>query len=377
MHITFIVEGYSIPEDPIQPFVRNLIVHMAKKGIECSVIAPQSISRALTHKVPVRKTFWVDKCENAICINVYQPIYFTFSNRFPRLNNFLQIVAVKRAYRRIKKPIDVLYAHFWHMGIVASKINELNLPLFIASGEDHITVRDRYKESEIKVLQNQLSGVIYVSSQAYIDAVSQSLENDIPYIIAPNGYDPSLFKPLDKKECREELGFPQDAFIVSFVGSFDERKGVLRVKQAIEELDGDSVHVCYIGKGDENPNSDKTLFCGTVPHGDLPIYLSASDGFVLPTRSEGCCNAIVEALGCHLPVISSDGRFNDDILDDSCSIRVNPNSISEISRALKMLRDNTSLRKNLAEGAAIKAKELTIGNRTERIIGFVLKRINE
>ena len=38
------------------------------------------------------------------------------------------------------------------------------------------------------------------------------------------------------------------------------------------------------------------------------------------SQNEGCCNAIIEALACGLPVISSNLPFNWDVLDESIAL---------------------------------------------------------
>lgn len=43
-------------------------------------------------------------------------------------------------------------------------------------------------------------------------------------LVKPNAVNGELFKKPDKDVCRQRLGFPQDAFIISFVGAFIERK---------------------------------------------------------------------------------------------------------------------------------------------------------
>ena len=112
-----------------------------------------------------------------------------------------------------------------------------------------------------------------------------------------------------------------------------------------------------------------------MDHTDVPQYLFAADCFCLPTLNEGCSNAIVEALACGLPVVSSNLPFNEDILDDTNSILVDPMNVEEIASALKKIKENKTYRDKLSEGALLKASELRIDVRAEKIIEFITKKI--
>ena len=123
------------------------------------------------------------------------------------------------------------------------------------------------------------------------------------------------------------------------------------------------------------PDCNDILFKGKLPHDKVPDYLNMADVFVLPTLNEGCCNAIVEALACGLPVISSNMPFNYDVLNETNSILISPSNIDEIASAIKKLKNNNALRKNLSDGALITAKKLTISHRAMRILEFMEKNI--
>ena len=99
--------------------------------------------------------------------------------------------------------------------------------------------------------------------------------------------------------------------------------------------------------------------------------MAASDVFVLPTLNEGCCNAIIEALSCGIPVISSDRDFNHDILDETCSIMIDPSNIDQIRSGIILLANNAQLRKKLSDGAVEKAFDFSIVNRAKKILAFM------
>jgi len=106
------------------------------------------------------------------------------------------------------------------------------------------------------------------------------------------------------------------------------------------------------------------------PH-NVAAYLNAADFFVLPTLAEGCCNAIVEAMACGLPIISSNRDFNEGILDDQCAILLDPLDISAIRDAIITLSNDSTLRKKMSEAALRKAQFLDITQRAQRILSFM------
>ncbi len=378
MHICCIVEGYPTPSDPFMPFIKNTVAEMAKQGVKCSVIAPQSITRALSHRVPLRPKRWVDHIDDlGTVVDVYQPVYVTLSGKAGNVNRELFFRAVKTAYRDIQdQDIDAMYAHFWHMGVVASRIDPTK-PLFVACGESKIGVREQYSDGQIGQMLKQLKGSIYVSSKSYDESVSLGLQSEtLPHIVLPNGYDSIKFRRIDKTTARNLLNWPLEEKIVAFVGAFIPRKGTLRVSQALTEINKSRpVYSCFIGSGTEVPTCPNQLHVGKVDHSKIALYLSAADIFVLPTTNEGCCNAIIEAMACGLPIVSSNGSFNNDILEVDNSIRIDPMDIAAISEAIAFLVDNPEMCSRMGERSAELAKALTIEQRITKLRTFVEQRI--
>ena len=98
---------------------------------------------------------------------------------------------------------------------------------------------------------------------------------------------------------------------------------------------------------------------------------NAADVFVLPTQAEGCCNAIIEAMACGLPIISSNLPFNWDVLNDTNSIMINPDNVQEIADSIRELKDNPARREKMKVAALETAATLTIGQRAQNIIQFI------
>ncbi len=131
----------------------------------------------------------------------------------------------------------------------------------------------------------------------------------------------------------------------------------------------------FIGDGPLRPNGDHVVFCGKVPHDEVPELLCAADVFVLPSRAEGCSNAILEALACGLPVVASARPFNEAICDAETARLVDPESIAEIREAILCLQNDPALRQRLANAALSRAGNFDIRIRARRILVWMEERI--
>lgn len=372
--ICFVSAGYPYNDDYSYPFVKQLVDAIADLGYSCEVIVPQSISKNILNHKGKRPLHWKYETAAKHTVNVHQPSFVSFSNlkiKNMSISAVLSAMAVRRAFRAITDDVEVIYGHFWGSGMCAAYITQSKpIPLFIASGESVVSVHKNYPQKCIDYLKRRSTGVICVSTKNLQESTSLGLIEKSPAIVIPNGVDKKKFYPRDKQEIRKKLDIEEDAFVVAFVGAFIERKGVERLSNAIK-ISGRKIHSFFIGKGGLHPDCPGILHCGPLPHDLVPEYLSAADVFVLPTLAEGCSNAIVEAMACGLPIISSNLPFNDDILTDENAIRVDPNNVEEIAAAIQKLQSNQLLRKRMSEASLRLAQTMDIQTRAKRIIGFM------
>lgn len=367
-------------------FYQNLIFAMAEQGIRCTVISPVSVMRHKTKikRIPKRT---VDVTPRGAKVDVYYPRVFSASsiqigsfNTELLSERWFESGAMKVAKKLIKRgeKFDAVYGHFFLFGgLAAIKIgNRFNLPSFVAFGEcDYESqVQKTYGDLTSKDVKG-IGGVIAVSTKNANVLRGKPIFDGVPMIIAPNSVNHELFNVKDKQECRKQLGLPSDKFIVGFVGGFIDRKGDKRLLEAVNQID--DVYLAFAGKGDNPPQGERVLFCKPLKHEDVSILLNAVDVFCLPTLSEGSCNAVVEAMSCGVPVISSDLAFNDDVLTDKNSIRVDPTSVSEIRDAILKLKTDVDFCNSIKTQSLARAKDLNITTRAKNILAFMEKVKNE
>lgn len=378
MHICVVAEGYPGINDSAFVFVQQLCDALADNGVRVSVIAPQSITRAIFRRraldQKVSESF--TKYENKV--KIYRPYIVTIGD----VSGVLKIMVDKftafiiaKVLRRMSEMPNICYGHFWHTAYAlypAAKKNKI--PLILASGESEIQLHRRYHTEKLRDFIDYVSGIIFVSTEKKVESVKFGLSKGENGIVLPNGVDLEKFHPKDKEKIRKKFGLSHNDFVVISVGNFDQRKGSKRISDAISLLDDENVKSIFIGdliQDGCDPECNGIVFKGRLMHDEVVDYLNCADVFLLPTLKEGSCNAILEAMACGLPIISSDLEFNYDILNASYALFVDPLNVSEISSAILFLKNNPEIRTQMGEAALSSSKEYDIYKRAAKIINYI------
>ena len=364
-------------------FVKKLVDEWTRNGHKCVVVSVFSWVSYLRKRISYKPGYYKDEVAPRVTVDVYNARFITSKLRIGdvSVDDWLASRATSKIIERTGLKYDFVYCHFFTSAVHAFKYASHHaIPIFVATGESDIPrVNKPYKGFTLEGFRSYVSGVIAVSSKNRDEAAKIGLIDPQKCEVFPNGTDLTVFHPMDRNECRHKLNLPQDAFIISCVGFICERKGQNRLLEAVRRLKNYNIKLIFLGKEAVFESfaleGEEILFKGTVENKDIPAYLNASDVFCLPTRAEGCCNAVIEALACGLPVISSNLPFNWDVLDESNSIMMNPDSVEEIAIAINKLYKDKELRDKLARGAQVKSNSLGIKQRAEGIMSFVERKL--
>lgn len=381
LHLCFITNGFpSVDEPYAYTFLDQLITEIADLGVRCTVINPVSLTRYFSRLIPPAHSIKTTQKKHEI--QIFRPRFVSFSaRRFWKINTAYWTfrtfsAAAERSIRENNLSPDAFYGHFiYSSGITCASLSkQLGIPAFCAVGEGAPWSIDMLgAEQTRQLMANGNLNLMAVSTSVKKMLLDHRLgmEQEIP--VFPNGVNLETFHLMDQVALREKYGFPKDGFLVIYVGKFGEKKGIFRLIEATQGMK--DVYSIFLGDGECETDPETTLFKGKVPQCEVPLMLNTADIFVLPTRIEGCSNAIIEALACGLPIVSSNYDFNEEILDEFCSIRVDPLNVSEIRQAILTLKNDPEIRKRMSQAALEKAKQLDLQTRAKRILKWIESRI--
>lgn len=156
-------------------------------------------------------------------------------------------------------------------------------------------------------------------------AVSRDLERRVAELgvarsrlhVVYDGIDRTAFTPGCRRASRRRLGLDEFAPLVLFVGNLLPVKGLDVLLAAGERLAARRLpFTCLIiGRGPLDAPlrreaarrglGDRFRWLGGRPHHELPDWFRAANVFVLPSRSEGVPNVLLEAAACGTPFVAS------------------------------------------------------------------------
>lgn len=307
----------------------------------------------------------LDFAEQRSGVGVLRPRFTVLPGTGGRFSARLEAAAVLPLARKwhAQQPFDLVDAQFFYPdGPAALTIaTALGLPCSIkARGADvHYWGSNPATAQQVRTAAIGANGLLAVSGGLADDLAELGAERG-KITLHRTGLDRSVFRPLDRHECQAELGLPADRPILACVGALIERKGQGIAIEALAQIP-DAVLV-LAGAGPDEAKlrdltaslglSDRVRFLGAVPHGDLPIVLSAADLFVLPTASEGLANAWVEALACGTPVVTTPIPGAQELLTDPAYGQMVARDPAAIAAAARNLLAAPPPREAVVAGAA-------------------------
>jgi teichuronic acid biosynthesis glycosyltransferase TuaC len=254
---------------------------------------------------------------------------------------------------------EVIDAHFGYpegVGCVRAA-RQLGVPVFVTlRGSEASYLRDRWIGPQLVSALRACTGVIAVSHSLRQAAEEFGIDSAKVRVI-PNAVDDAVFYPGPKEEARErvnEIARLTGKQLIISVGQLVHRKGhhtllkafaLLRKQRPRVELaivGGPAYERSYpqflAGLARDLGIADAVRFIGPLPPGEVANWLRAADVFALATQREGCCNAILEALACGLPVVTTEAGDNAIYVDPPHNGRLVPMEDSEtLAEALKQV----------------------------------------
>lgn len=214
---------------------------------------------------------------------------------------------------------DVIWSTWVHPdGAVGCRLaREFHLPTVTSAvGSDLLQVSDRRRLRAI-------AGVLRASDLIFTDGehlrrVAIGL-GALPARTAAivRGVDPRVFSPGDAEAARRDLGLPDQGIVLLSVGNLVPVKGidVLVDALATPHLRAREWMWIHIGDGPERGRIEGRIrhhglesrcrLVGTIPHQNLPEWYRAATLQVLPSRSEGVPNVLLEGMATGLPFVAS------------------------------------------------------------------------
>jgi len=189
-------------------------------------------------------------------------------------------------------------------------------------------------------------------------------------------------RPGVRDSVRQELGIPEDAVVVLFLGRMNRDKGVLDLAQAYAELavSNQSLWLLVVGPDEENIQAEVATVCAAVSQRtrligftDVPErFMVAADIFALPSYREGFGSSVIEAAACGVPSLCSRiYGLTDAVVDGVTGVLHSPGEVEDIKRKLDQLLDPT-LRKRLGDAARDRAvNEFSQQSLTDGMLSFI------
>ena len=241
-----------------------------------------------------------------------------------------------RAAARRSKP-DVVYAHYLvPTGVLADLAS--TAPLVVtAHGRDVRNIGTvRGVKTATEAVVRRAFAVIAVSHY-----LRRELEARVPSAlgkvkVVDCGVDLERFRGGDQNEARAALAWEGDGPAYLCVGALEERKNVVRLAEAFEQLEHG--RLAFVGDGPLRAsleNRPRITLAGRVPHDAVGRWIQAADVVCQPSLVEPFGQALLEAMASERSVLATAVGGPPEFVIPAAGVLVDPEDLSSIAEGLR------------------------------------------
>jgi teichuronic acid biosynthesis glycosyltransferase TuaC len=189
---------------------------------------------------------------------------------------------------------------------------------------------------------------LIVTSPTWIQIINKICKSEMRIDTVSNGFDPDIFKVMNKNQARAEIGLPTGKHLMISIGYYEEVKGFRYLIEAMAKVakKRDEIGLYIIGTGPLKSQMESLIdelglrpYVFLVAGGKSPTEISkwicASDMMVIPSLNEGSPVVMFESLGCGRPVIGTRVGGIPDVINEPYLGRLSaPRNAQELSDSI-------------------------------------------
>ena len=236
--------------------------------------------------------------------------YFTINKK--GLKSYFRHIFILKEHLRTNK-YDVIHAHYSLSAYVASLAGAKPLVVSLMGSDVKSGILFKFLIILFKFLFRWKQ--IIVKSED----MKKSLKlNDC--VVIPNGVDLDLFKPLNKQNCIDQLGWHTNKKHILFAANPNRIEKNFKLAEA-----------AFFNLNNENY---ELHVLNNVPNHEMPVYFNASDIILLTSLWEGSPNVIKEAMACSRSIVSTNVGDVSWLFGDEEGFYISSLNINEVSYKL-------------------------------------------
>jgi len=205
-----------------------------------------------------------------------------------------------------------------------------------------------------------------------------------PAVVVPNGVDTERFHP--RVAAPNWYRPPGASVVIGFGARLAPQKRPEDVIEAAARLAVDYPDAAFViaGEGSRRPEYEalarrlgverSVRFVGYVP--DMRSFYASVDIVVLPSRSEGCPNVVLESMAMRRALVVSDSVGTREVVTDGVNGLMYPvGDIGALTAALRRLVENPALRASVARRGYVRALRSFDAQASAMRLAGVLRRV--